>query len=319
LVKEEKNKHTPKPKLTPRDEQDKKIPNSLASYRDRIYKARMKALKEEEQINEDGGLTGLAIGAALSPAVGYATNKALEWIDKKRLERVKKRLDREHSAARAHGAGTNAVKKALLKKNWKDDPELSKHSAPKKRLKEEEQIDETSKCNKMKKKDALDPKKRNKEEKSDFDPRRMLAAHNRKKAQVNEWNGTRWAKRMYSGDAPPKSSDKPHKSPAMQRALDKISAAYSPDNVKKMISDKKAMQKKPKLDEVSKGLLGRYIKKASDDRAENQARGTAYLDRVMGKNKTKVSKAEHEKDRQGIRKSMNRRNGIRKAVDKLTK
>lgn len=44
----------PKPvNLTPKQEQDKTIPNSLASYREKIYQARLKQLrKEETQINE---------------------------------------------------------------------------------------------------------------------------------------------------------------------------------------------------------------------------------------------------------------------------
>ena len=99
-------------------------------------------LKEDEQIDEDMGLTGMGVGLLAAPAVGYATNKVMNWIDKKRMERNKVKIDKERSAERAHGAGTAAVKKALLKKNWKDDPELSKHTAPKKKLKEDEQIDE---------------------------------------------------------------------------------------------------------------------------------------------------------------------------------
>jgi hypothetical protein len=184
---------------------------------------------------------------------------------------------------------------------------------------DEEQIDETSKCNKMKKKDHIDPKKREKEEKNDFDPRRMLSPHNRKKVQVNEWRGTRFAKRMYSGDAPPKGSDKPHKSPAMQRALDKIGDAYSPDNVKKMMSDKKAMQKKPKLDEVSRALLGRYLKKSTGDADSYRALGDEYAKKSF-KRKTydKVAKFNQDRAEDMYKKSTNRNVGFERAIGKLT-
>jgi len=40
------------PKLSQKDDQDKKIPNSLASYRDKIYQARKKALRKEEDVEE---------------------------------------------------------------------------------------------------------------------------------------------------------------------------------------------------------------------------------------------------------------------------
>lgn len=43
------------PKLSQKDDQDKKIPNSLASYRDKIYQAKKKQLRkeEDESLTED--------------------------------------------------------------------------------------------------------------------------------------------------------------------------------------------------------------------------------------------------------------------------
>lgn len=50
LTEAKKEDKKPVAKLTAKDEKDKKIPNSMASYADRIYKARTKALRKEELV-----------------------------------------------------------------------------------------------------------------------------------------------------------------------------------------------------------------------------------------------------------------------------
>ena len=84
----------------------------------------------------------------------------------------------------------------------------------------------------------------------------------------------------------------------------------------------KKLQKEEKLDEVSKSTLGSYIKKASHDVATRSAatRGFARDSEAYRKNNdiTNARKSDERSDKM-FKKSWNRRQGIAKAVDKLTK
>ena len=90
----------------------------------------------------------------------------------------------------------------------------------------------------------------------------------------------------------------------------------------KGIARAKATMKEEKLNEVSKATLGSYIKKASHDVAAKSAavRGFARDSEAHRKNNdlTNSRKSDERSDKM-FKKSWNRRKGIEKAVDKLTK
>lgn len=105
----------------------------------------------------------------------------------------------------------------------------------------------------------------------------------------------------------------------------KIMLAYHSKKTKKTLP---SMQKEETLNELSKGTLGSYIKKASHDVATKSAAVGRYADRA-NKARDKMKKGDYSDWQQGkkddefadkmFKKSWKRREGIAKATDKLTK